>query len=152
MKKSLHREVDVEEIFRRIDHLSKDAKAAWGKMNASQMLEHCSLILKIATQEICIENSNFLILTVGAAAKFELEIFNSGIPHNMPTFKKVIVNFECDFEISKQHLIQSVRDYLQVYRNQQLPPSHPLFGEITVENWGFLEYKHLDHHLKQFGV
>ncbi|MGB5666410.1 MAG: DUF1569 domain-containing protein, partial [Maribacter sp.] len=29
---------------------------------------------------------------------------------------------------------------------------HPLFGEFTVEQWGQMEFKHLDHHLKQFGV
>jgi hypothetical protein len=29
---------------------------------------------------------------------------------------------------------------------------HPIFGELTAEQWGQMQYKHLDHHLTQFGV
>lgn len=29
---------------------------------------------------------------------------------------------------------------------------HPFFGKLTSEQWGKGIYKHLDHHLKQFGV
>ncbi|WP_082498274.1 DUF1569 domain-containing protein [Chryseobacterium sp. Leaf180] len=152
MKKSLHNDGDVKEILDRINFLSINHKSKWGRMNVAQMLEHCSLILKIATGEICIKSSNFVICTLGAAAKYEMQIFNSGIPHNMPTFKKLIVNFDCDFESSKQHLIQSIKDYLEIFKSQKLPHSHPLFGKMTVESWGFFEYKHLDHHLKQFNI
>jgi Protein of unknown function (DUF1569) len=29
---------------------------------------------------------------------------------------------------------------------------HPFFGELTPEEWDILQSKHLDHHLRQFGV
>ncbi|NND11366.1 MAG: DUF1569 domain-containing protein, partial [Flavobacteriaceae bacterium] len=29
---------------------------------------------------------------------------------------------------------------------------HPSFGYYTKDQWGKTQYKHLDHHLRQFGV
>jgi hypothetical protein len=29
---------------------------------------------------------------------------------------------------------------------------HPIFGSMTVSLWGIWGYRHLDHHLRQFGV
>ncbi len=29
---------------------------------------------------------------------------------------------------------------------------HSFFGKMTPEEWAILMYKHLDHHLRQFGV
>lgn len=33
-----------------------------------------------------------------------------------------------------------------------LGPVHPLFGQISRQEWGVLMHKHVDHHLRQFGV
>ena len=30
--------------------------------------------------------------------------------------------------------------------------AHPVFGKMSPTDWGVLGYKHIDHHLKQFGV
>ncbi len=91
-------------------------------------------------------------MLIGITAKKEMWLFNNGIPHNMPTFQKLIVNFECDFEMARKTLLQTLKDYLEVYNNNQLPENHALFGKMKEKDWGFLEYKHLDHHLKQFNV
>jgi len=29
---------------------------------------------------------------------------------------------------------------------------HPFFGKMTAKQWGILAHKHVDHHLRQFGV
>jgi hypothetical protein len=31
-------------------------------------------------------------------------------------------------------------------------PDHPAFGRLSGAAWGALSYKHIDHHLRQFGV
>jgi hypothetical protein len=31
-------------------------------------------------------------------------------------------------------------------------PAHPLFGPLSRREWGVVTYKHVDHHLKQFGA
>ncbi|MDZ4803510.1 MAG: DUF1569 domain-containing protein [Candidatus Eisenbacteria bacterium] len=29
---------------------------------------------------------------------------------------------------------------------------NPIFGNLSVDEWGKLSWKHLDHHLRQFGA
>lgn len=84
--------------------------------------------------------------------KLEMYVFNNGIPRNMPTFQKLIVNFECDFDESKTNLLKTLEEFREACESRKLPDSHRLFGNMTEKDWEFLEYKHLDHHLKQFNV
>ncbi|MCS3529028.1 DUF1569 domain-containing protein [Chryseobacterium sp. JUb7] len=152
MKKSLHHRLFFEEIMMRIAKLSENSPGKWGKMNAAQMLRHCDLVLQIALKKIDIPKINPFLEAIGALTKKEMQIFNNGIPRNMPTFQKLIVNFECDFNESKEGLLKTLEEYWFAYENNNLPGSHALFGSMKEKDWGFLEYKHLDHHLKQFKV
>ncbi|WP_390455567.1 DUF1569 domain-containing protein, partial [Chryseobacterium sp. Alg-005] len=77
---------------------------------------------------------------------------NNGIPRNMPTFQKLIVNFDCDFNSARRDLLQTLDNYWDAFENNNLPDHHILFGKMKERDWGFLEFKHLDHHLKQFNV
>lgn len=150
--KSLHNEKDFTEIIERIHRLSENSQKKWGRMNVSQMMLHCDKILQIALQKIELPPIGLLFRTAGILTKYEISLFNNGIPRNMPTFKKVIVNFECDFSHSQRNLLKRLEEYNDMYRNHQLPGKHELFGKMREKDWGFLEYKHLDHHLKQFNV
>ncbi|WP_312089547.1 DUF1569 domain-containing protein [Chryseobacterium sp.] len=150
--KSLHNEEDFEEIKRRILQLSIKSQNKWGKMNVAQMMVHCDKILQIALGSLKIPSVFWLFRLVGVVTKYEISAFNNGIPRNMPTFKKVIVNFDCDFEQARNNLLVRLDEYKNAYLNHQLPLKHELFGRMREKDWGFLEYKHLDHHLKQFKV
>lgn len=150
--KNLHNKIFFDEIVSRIELLNQNSERKWGKMTVSQMLYHCTLILKVAIGEIELEKINFLYKTIGIATKNELKIFGNGIPHNMPTFTKLIVNFECNFEVEKKLLLETLFSYFEVYENKKLPKNHVLFGEMTEKDWGILEYRHLNHHLKQFNI
>ncbi|WP_228377074.1 DUF1569 domain-containing protein [Chryseobacterium sp. FH2] len=152
VKKSLHNRIYFDEIVERISHLSENSPKKWGKMNVSQMMKHCDLILQIPLKKVEIPKINIFLQYVGIFTKVEMQIFNNGIPHNMPTFQKVIVNFECDFEKAKQDLLEKLNEYWYAYQNNNLPEKHNLFGKMEEKDWGFLEYKHLNHHLKQFNV
>lgn len=132
--------------------LTENSPRQWGKMNASQMLKHCDLVLKVALREVELPVINTLFRTIGIATKIEMQVFNNGIPRNMPTFQKLIVNFECDFDESKTNLLNTLMKFRTASENKDLPDSHRLFGAMTEKDWGFLEYKHLNHHLKQFNV
>ncbi|SDR11279.1 Protein of unknown function [Chryseobacterium soldanellicola] len=152
VRKSLHNLVCFNEIIDRIFQLTEDSQKKWGKMNVSQMLCHCNLILQVPLQKIDLPKINIFFETIGWATKIEMQFFNNGIPKNMPTFKKLIVNFECDFNDSRSQLLKTLDEYRLAYENHHLPQKHSLFGNMTEKDWGFLEYKHLNHHLKQFNV
>ena len=152
VKKTLHNKVFFDEIKTRISNLSADSEKKWGKMNAAQMLHHCDLVLQIPLQKIELQKINYIFRVIGIITKKEMHIFNNGIPHNMPTFQKLIVNFECSFEEARNNLLKTLDFYWDSFEKQCLPKEHILFGTMKEKDWGFLEYKHLDHHLKQFNV
>ncbi|WP_415327252.1 DUF1569 domain-containing protein [Chryseobacterium sp. MMS23-Vi53] len=121
-------------------------------MNASQMMKHCNFVLQVPLKKIELPNVNAFFEAIGIVTKIEMQIFNNGIPRNMPTFQKLIINFECDFDEEKQSLLRTLDEYWQNFQNKSLPEHHVLFGKMGKKDWGFLEYKHLNHHLKQFNV
>lgn len=152
MKKSLHNPVDFEEIRQRILHLTEDSSPKWGKMNAAQMMKHCNLVLQVPLKNIDLPSVNIIFGAIGIMAKIEMQLFNNGIPRNMPTFQKLIVNFECDFSKTQHELLETLDAYWKAFEHKNLPDRHELFGEMTEKDWGFLEYKHLNHHFKQFNI
>nr|WP_314490953.1 DUF1569 domain-containing protein [uncultured Chryseobacterium sp.] len=152
VKKSLHNRKDFDEIVARITLLSEHSQRKWGRMKVAQMLTHCELILQVPLKKIILPKTNFVIRAIGILTKKEIQMFNNGIPPNMPSFQKLIVNFDCDFETAKMNLLKTLNEYVKAFENHQLPDSHALFGQMNEKDWGFLEYKHLNHHLKQFYV
>jgi hypothetical protein len=152
VKKSLHSSIYFEEIINRISNLSENSQKRWGKMDVCQMMRHCNYVLQIPLGKIVLPPVNALFKTIGIITKIEMQIFNNGIPRNMPTFQKLIVNFECDFNDEKENLLKTLDEYRNTFKQGKLPDHHVLFGKMTEKDWGFLEYKHLHHHLKQFNV
>ncbi|WBV60923.1 hypothetical protein PFY12_02095 [Chryseobacterium camelliae] len=152
VKKTLHNRDFFNEIKTRISKLSTDSEKKWGRMNVSQMLCHCDLVLQVPLRNIELPNIHYLFRIIGIFTKREMQIFDNGIPYNMPTFQKLIVNFECNFDEAKDNLLKTLDFYWEAFENKRLPKEHILFGSMKEKDWGFLEYKHLDHHLKQFNV
>ncbi|NIF05247.1 DUF1569 domain-containing protein [Chryseobacterium sp. Tr-659] len=152
VKKSLNNPKYYKEVVNRISSLSENSPGKWGKMNAAQMLKHCDRVLQVALKKIELPRINVLFETIGIITKAEMYVFNNGIPRNMPTFQKLIVNFECDFDESKANLLETLEEFRKACDHKTLPDRHSLFGNMTEKDWEFLEYKHLDHHLKQFNV
>ncbi|HCN50285.1 MAG TPA: DUF1569 domain-containing protein [Chryseobacterium sp.] len=135
-----------------MSRLTQNSPGKWGKMNVCQMLTHCDLVLQVALKKIELPKINVFFETIGIVTKIEMYVFNNGIPRNMPTFQKLIVNFECDFDESKTNLLKTLEEFRKACDGHRLPDRHRLFGNMTEKDWEFLEYKHLDHHLKQFSV
>ena len=70
---------------------------------------------------------------------------------NLPTPKRFKVLEEKDFVAEKQTLNELIDAFHNRKQQQEWNP-HPMFGHFTPEQWGKMQYKHLDHHLKSFGV
>ena len=70
-------------------------------------------------------------------------------PKNLRTHPQYVVTDPKEFAAEKRRLL----DALERFRGQRASaPAHPLFGEMTDDERGWGMYKHLDHHLRQFGV
>ena len=71
--------------------------------------------------------------------------------HNIPTKKEFIITGNVDFNVEKENLVQIVTTFHERKKQTDWNP-HPIFGDFKKEQWGKMHYKHLDHHLRQFGV
>ncbi|MCR9082275.1 DUF1569 domain-containing protein [Algoriphagus sp. NF] len=139
------------ELIARIESLKPDSQPLWGKMSVDQMLAHCSVAYEMAYTDKHPKPN--------ALMRFLLKTFvKSGVvnekpyPKNARTAPVFIIADRRDFEKEKNQLI----DYLK--KTQELGAQHfegkesPSFGPMTAQEWNNLFYKHLDHHLTQFGV
>jgi hypothetical protein len=138
------------EITSRIKQLSPDSQAKWGKMNAAQMLAHCS-----SFQEIAMGNSSSSRSLLGILiGKFVKPMFynDKPLPQNMSTIPTIMIVDKREFDTEKDILIEKIIMIQSNGPSKCTKKPHPFFGRLSPEEWGKGIYKHLDHHLKQFGV
>lgn len=139
------------EIINRINSLTLESKGLWGKMSVAQMLAHCNVTYEMA-YESKHPKPNFLMRFI--LKTFVKKIVTNEIPYkkSSSTAPAFIIKNDRDFIVEKKRLI----DYIN--KTQQLGESYfdgkesLSFGKMTKSEWNNMFYKHLDHHLSQFGV
>ncbi|MBI3235706.1 MAG: DUF1569 domain-containing protein [Bacteroidetes bacterium] len=138
-------------IISRINQLQSNTQPKWGKMNVAQMLAHCNV-----TYEMLYENKH---PKPGAFMKFILKAMVKNtvvneVPykHNSRTAPAFLIVDSKVFETEKKRLVDHIT------KTQQLGESHfngkdsHSFGTLSSVEWNNMLYKHLNHHLSQFGV
>ena len=150
MKKSIFNSTDNHEIISRIRHLSPDTKAKWGKMNPAQMLAHLQAPIHVAFGDIKLKRG-LLGVMFGGMAKRKMT-GSEPFKKSLPTDKQFIVKDKRDFEEEKKKLTTMLHKLADERAYSITKEPHPFFGRLTTEEWDILIWKHLDHHLKQFGV
>lgn len=147
--KSVFEKSTREELIQRINALSQDSKANWGKMNIYQMLKHCSM-----WEEMVLNNKRYKRPFMGLLlGRFLLknELTDKPMRPNNPTIPELMISEAYgDVEQEKSRWISKLRMY-ESY-NSDSSFIHPFFGKMTKEQIGYLAYKHNDHHLRQFGA
>ncbi|MDG3580853.1 DUF1569 domain-containing protein [Galbibacter pacificus] len=147
--KSIFSEEVYHETLSRIKQLTTTSKAEWGSMDVSQMLHHCQKPMEVAMGKLAVKTNFFF---KWASRLFKPMLYNDKPwKHGLPTVKEFIVENPKNFEQEKEKLIGLIAEYHQLKTKNELPP-HPVFGKFTKQQWGQMQYKHLDHHLRQFGV
>lgn len=119
-------------------------------MNVAQMLTHCSAWMEIAAGLNCPPRS-LLGRIFGRFAKASV-LNKEPIRRNMPTEKSLVVEDERVFEEEQQRLLVWIDRFSAGGPAQCTKHPHCFFGHMTPEEWAVLGYKHLDHHLRQFGA
>ncbi|TDW96785.1 DUF1569 domain-containing protein [Dinghuibacter silviterrae] len=148
---SLFNRTDVALILDRIGSLTPQSVRQWGKMTVSQMLAHCSLALEVA----CGKKPNprpWLSYLFGPLIKKRILDEHRGWPKNSPTDKDFVILHEPDFATEKNRLTALVSQFFEGGRDKCTQYPHSFFGAMAPEEWAMFMYKHLDHHLRQFGV
>jgi hypothetical protein len=149
--KSLFNKNDNQEVINRINSLSNISQALWGKMNVSQMLSHCQVPLKVAFGEMKLKRGipGFLF---GKMVRKKLTKDETPFDKSLPTDKGFIVTDQREFEKEKNNLIGIVKRFQETGPDGLSKDPHPFFGKMTSQDWDTIQWKHLDHHLRQFGA
>ncbi len=136
-----------EDIVRRINLLKPGTQRKWGKMEVAQMLAHCQRPLSVAFGD---HNCKSNIIVRWFAPFFKEQLYNDKpFRQNLPTDKSFKISDSRDFINEKNRLIEMINRFSE--ENISHKP-HPVFGKLTIEQWSRSNWKHLDHHLRQFGV
>lgn len=139
-----------QQIIERINHLTPASKGQWGKMDVSQMLAHCSTALEVAIGDKE-EKREFIGYLFGKMAKKQA-LSDKPIKKGMPTSKVFKITSNRNFEDEKTRLITLIIRFAQLGPHGVKNNPHPFFGYMTAEEKGILQWKHLDHHISQFGA
>jgi hypothetical protein len=141
----------VEELEQRLLRLRPESQRLWGKMYPAQMLAHCSLGLEMAAGEIRPPRA-FIGRILGPVVK--LIAFREGEPfrRNSPTSKELLIEDDRDFEAERKRLSGLIDRFAVAGPSGCTSHPHAFFGSLTPDQWAVLMYKHLDHHLRQFGA
>jgi hypothetical protein len=149
--KNLFEPATVEEIRARVARLGPTSQRQWGKMTAPQALAHCATTMEWATGDR-IEPRAFVGRIFGPIAKSRVLKDEQPMAKNMPTAKSLIVNDERDLRKEGQRLCALIERFSAGGPAKCTKNPHTFFGSLTPEEWAQLMYKHVDHHLRQFGV
>jgi Protein of unknown function (DUF1569) len=147
--KNLFDSTAVQEVQSRLAQMQPDSPRQWGRMNAAQAIAHCSEGLRLAAGEI-FPPRKLVGLLLGRVIK-PLALGNDEpMRRNSPTM--IAVQDDRDFETERERLRGLIDRFAATGAEGCTTHPHSFFGRLTPDEWATLMYKHLDHHLRQFGV
>jgi hypothetical protein len=133
----------------RVRALTVDATPRWGRMNAAQMLAHCADALRNATGELPIASVPVPLARTRLVQWLMIDVIP--FPKGAPTARELRSRAPASIAQERDALLALLERFAPENGPVSWAP-HPLFGTLTPAQWGRLAHKHLDHHLRQFGV
>ena len=150
MKNIFNKEI-TEEIIGRINNLSNNSTPNWGKMSVSQMLAHCCVTYEMVFTDKHLKPNFFTKFILKTFVK-KIVVSEKAYDKNGRTAPQFLISDEKEFESEKKRLIDFIiktQELGEAYFDGK--ESHS-FGKLSKTEWNNMFYKHLDHHLTQFGV
>jgi hypothetical protein len=138
-------------IKTRLGTLRADAPRQWGTMTAPQALAHCADSMAMATGDI--RPKRMMVGRLFGPVIKRLALGNEEpMRRNSPTVPELVMRGERDLDVERDRLVALIDRFVAGGPGQCTTHPHAFFGRLTPEQWGELMYKHLDHHLRQFGA
>jgi hypothetical protein len=149
--KNIFNKADGNEILARIEKLTPESKALWGKMSVSQMMAHGARAAQMPTGDIIPKRAGFPINIIGRLLKSKI-LSSPTFRKNSPTAPEIKITDTRDFQKEKENFIAAVKKLVDSGESIAKATHHPFFGKMSAQEWGRINYIHADHHLSQFGV
>ncbi len=147
--KNLFEAARVEEVKERMARLRPDSERLWGKMTAAQAVAHCSAGLEMALGD---RRPPRWLLGRIIGRMLKPKVLGNDEPMRRNASTMIAVKDERDLETERKRLYRTIDRFIAAGPEGCTTHPHSFFGRLTPEEWAVGMYKHLDHHLRQFGV
>src|SRR5205085_10003053 len=144
---SLHEPATHTSIRSRVARLRPTATRLWGKMTPDQMLRHLNIALDASLGRGTYRPTKMPL----PGPLFRFFAYNFPMPKGAPTHPDFIVDERCDFGAEQTRCLALLEEFGQKPLDDAWPQS-PIFGRVTGKFNSHVQAKHIDHHLRQFGV
>jgi 2-polyprenyl-3-methyl-5-hydroxy-6-metoxy-1,4-benzoquinol methylase len=149
--KNLFTKPVAEEVFSRIDKLTPTTKATWGEMSVSQMLAHLNVQYEMVYTDKHPKPNAFTKFMLKAFVK-KIVCGTKPYSKNSRTAPQFLMKEDKNFEEEKTRLIAYINKTQELGEHHFEGKESHSFGKLSKEEWNISFYKHIDHHLTQFGV
>ena len=145
----------TKEFIPLLKNLHANAVGKWGKMNGQQMVEHVAAFFYVSTEKIKFD----LVTPAEHLPKYREFLFsdkefkeNTKAPGNVIGEEALPLRY-ANMEEALEKLSESITYFESYFKDDADKKTlHPVFGELNFEEWVLLHYKHVTHHLRQFGL
>lgn len=148
---TIRNETDRAKLIERVGQLKGDEKPLWGRMTVNQMMSHLVQNGDLPFVPGSPDRSNFMSRT----------LMKPLILHVLPIPKEIKTSPEMDqqengrrpleFNVDKDLVIKSINKLGTLAVDHDCL-NHPFFGKLSAAEWAKIAHKHIDHHLRQFGM
>jgi hypothetical protein len=119
-------------------------------MDPAQALAHCAIALEAANGTS--PRRQKLIGKILAPLVSRSVLGPEPFGHGKPTDPTFVVRDPRDLGKERDRLLAAIEKFAAAGSAGAARWEHAFFGRLTGEEWGALMWKHLDHHLRQFGA
>lgn len=144
---TLRRETDRQQLVARLKRLTPHAQPRWGSLDASRMLCHLADAQDAGLGDLEVKPTG-----PRAFRHFPLKhlaIYVVPMPRNTKAPPEMLTTHPGDFEDDRRRVLEGMSRMATAPLGQG--PDHFLLGRLTWDQWNILNWKHIDHHLRQFG-
>jgi hypothetical protein len=138
-------------VKERVGRITPESQREWGSMTSAQALAHCSLGIEMALGHQ--KPPRMMVGRIlGPVIKRLALRDDAPMRRNSPTVPGMVVKDDFDLQAEQKRLIESIDRFTDEGPEGCAKHPHAFFGILTPQQWAILTYKHVDHHLRQFGV
>lgn len=149
--KNLFDAATAKEVKERIARLGPNSQRQWGKMTAAQAMAHLSTSMEWAVGDSFAPRM-FVGRILGPLVKSKVLKDEKPLGRNAPTAKSLVIADQRDLAKEQQRLSALIERFCAGGPQGCTKHPHTFFGHMTPDEWARLMYKHVDHHLRQFGA
>lgn len=151
MSKNLLDEECCQQVISRAQKLTAHSRPLWGKMNVTEMLHHCNKVHAqlLTPAEPTGKGTSVKQYLLRWAVLYAMPRYPKGAQAPKKFHTKGLVD-KAAFDTEKQTFIDTVQRFGS--HEKDINHWHPYFGKLSTRQWGLTSWKHVDHHLRQFGV